>query len=227
MVGVLMAIGAFSELPAMLYGAALARRWGGRRALLLAYATLGLSFVGFALAWTPLLLLFTGALRGLGFGLFFICTVQAIDERVPEEWSASAQAVMNAAAWGLAPLLAGPLSGVLFDTYGIRAIYVVCTIIVVISTEPCFRDVSGVRSRRAVPPSTTDPEPTRQQMVVHRHCQWFGERRANRYCVQRGTEAKNPARSHRAYVLDHDVKLCYYCDDENHQGARNDVDDPF
>ena len=88
---------------------------------------------------------------GLGFGLFFICTVQAIDERVPEEWSASAQAVMNAAAWGLAPLLAGPLSGVLFDTYGIRAIYVVCTIIVVISTGALFsgRFWGALATRRA------------------------------------------------------------------------------
>ena len=133
MIGLLLGVAAFSELPAMHYGISIARRLGSRSALLIAFAALGLGLAGFALAWSPWHLLLVSVLRGFGFGVFFVGTVQSVDERVPPQWSGSVQAVLNAGVWGFAPLVAGPMSGVLYDAWGIKAVYVAATITVVLA----------------------------------------------------------------------------------------------
>jgi MFS transporter, PPP family, 3-phenylpropionic acid transporter len=133
LVGAIFAVAAFSELPTMRYGAAIARHLNGWRTLLLAYALLALAYAGYAFAATPSVLLVLALLRGMGFGLFFVSTVRIIDERVPEAWSATVQGLANASAWGLGPLLAGPLSGAIYDGFGPAAVFVACAVSVALA----------------------------------------------------------------------------------------------
>jgi MFS family permease len=121
--GLLFMITALMELPTMHYSDKLIRRLGGARTLLLAYLLGGLALLGHALAWTPWLLILAAALRGAGYGLFFITSVRLLDERVPEEWSSSVQGIMNAGALGLTPLLAIPIAGELYDQWGPSAVF--------------------------------------------------------------------------------------------------------
>ena len=128
LVGALFGISAFSELPAMRFATALARRLGAPATLLLTYSLLALNYLGFALAPTPLLLIPLTILKGVGFGIYFVNTVRLIDERTPPEWASTIQAVMNAGAAGLAPLVGSLLGGVLIDLFGPRAIYIACLV---------------------------------------------------------------------------------------------------
>jgi len=55
-----------------------------------------------------------------------VSTVRLVDERTPPEWAATVQAIMNAGAGGLAPLVASLLGGLIYDTLGPSAVYVAC-----------------------------------------------------------------------------------------------------
>jgi len=130
LVGALFGISAFSELPTMRYATALARRIGVPATLLLAYGLFEINYIGFALARDPLVLMPLTIIKGFGFGLYFTSTVRLVDERTPPEWASTVQALMNAGAGGLAPLLASLLGGAIYDALGPASIYVACTIAV-------------------------------------------------------------------------------------------------
>lgn len=129
LVGALFGISAFSELPAMRFASALARRLGAPAILLIAYSLIEINYAGFALAQAPWLLIPLTCLKGVGFGLYFVNTVRLIDERTPPEWASTIQAVMNAGAAGLAPLVASLAGGVLVDLFGPRSIYLACFVL--------------------------------------------------------------------------------------------------
>jgi PPP family 3-phenylpropionic acid transporter len=128
LIGMLMGVSALSEMPAMHYSGAISRRWHGATPLLLACGLLAVSYLGYLVAQSPWVLIVAGMFRGLGLGLFIISTIQLVNDRAPDEWSATLQAIVTAGMWGLAPLLAGPLSGVIYDTLGITVVFAACVV---------------------------------------------------------------------------------------------------
>lgn len=119
LIGAVLGVSAFSELPAMRYGGTIARRLGGPTTLLIAFALLAAGYAGMALA----------TLKGLGFALYFVSSVRLMDDRVPPELASTVQALNAAGAWGLAPLVANPLNGALYDALGVRAVFAGCTVL--------------------------------------------------------------------------------------------------
>jgi PPP family 3-phenylpropionic acid transporter len=123
LLGLLPGLAALTEISTMYYGGLVAQRLGGTRTLLLAYGLLGCAFLGYALASMPEMLLLFAVMKGLGFGLFFVTTVRLVVERAPDAWSSTAQAALIAAMFGLAPLIAGPLGGMVYDSLGPSAVF--------------------------------------------------------------------------------------------------------
>lgn len=121
--GLLTGFVAFSEVPVMFASDRLIARWGGLKTLLVAYSLLMLGFIGFMIAPSPSIMLLMAILRGLGFGLFLVSTVRLLDARAPDAWSTTVQALRDVATFGLAPLIAAPLAGVLFDAVGVQAVF--------------------------------------------------------------------------------------------------------
>jgi PPP family 3-phenylpropionic acid transporter len=130
LVGLMFGVTAFSELPAMHYSLAFIRRLGGPATLLLACSLLMLAFVGYTLAWQAWMLLVTAMIKGLGFGLFWVSTIRLTNERTPESWASTVQSILTASSFGLAPLLASPLSGELYDRFGPKAVFVCGSLLV-------------------------------------------------------------------------------------------------
>jgi MFS family permease len=62
-------------------------------------------------------------LRGFGFGIMLVSAVMIINTRAPRGFSSTYQGMLNAAGWGLAPLLGGPVSGWIFQTYGPQTLF--------------------------------------------------------------------------------------------------------
>lgn len=131
--GLFSAIMAFCEVPAMRNSDYLLRRLGGPRALILASGMSAVAAAGFAVAQGPTALLVANAGRGFGFGLFYVCAVRLVNDRVPEEWSSTAQAMLGAAMMGLAPLLSSPVGGWVYDTLGPVALFAGATFVVVLA----------------------------------------------------------------------------------------------
>ncbi|MEZ4592438.1 MAG: MFS transporter [Chloroflexota bacterium] len=117
-VGLLFGLSALAEVPVMRYSGAIIQKLQGPRALLLAMIVLFVAMLGHALAWSPLVLILTGLIRGVGYGLLFVVLVQLLNERAPEGWTSTAQSMFQAAFLGLAPLLTSTLNGRIYDLWG-------------------------------------------------------------------------------------------------------------
>lgn len=128
-VGLFFGIGALFELPAMQYSDKIARLFGRPRTLMMAYGLLILANLGKAWAPNAEVFLLFAVLKGLGFGLFFVTTVRLVDEQTPAVWSATAQGVLNAVLLGIAPLIANPLGGWIFDEFGGYWIFVIAALL--------------------------------------------------------------------------------------------------
>lgn len=130
LVGVLFALSALCELPTMRLADRMLGDHPGPAVLLLSYGLLTLAYLGYGLTAAPAPLLFFGALKGLGFGLFFIGTVRLVDARTPSEWSTTFQSlIMGAAAFGLGQLVASPLGGLLFDLVSPGSVFLACALL--------------------------------------------------------------------------------------------------
>jgi MFS family permease len=127
LVGLFSGVAALSEIPVMLWSERIMRRLGGPRTLLLAYALLGTAYLGLALITQPELLLGVALARGLGFGLLTPTTVRLIAGWAPPGRAATSQALLNSVLWGLAPLIAGPLAGAIYDVRGPGAVFLIAT----------------------------------------------------------------------------------------------------
>ncbi|MBN1286112.1 MAG: MFS transporter [Anaerolineae bacterium] len=123
-IGVISALSASLEVPAMRYSSAAVERFGGPKTLLIAYILLGVSLLCYGLTSNLPVLLVASLVRGIGSGLFVVSTVRLIDSRVPQEWSSTAQSMMYAASMGLAPLLASPVAGWVYDTLGSVTLFI-------------------------------------------------------------------------------------------------------
>lgn len=126
LVGLLFGVSALSELPSMRFAGAIARRIGAPAILLLSYGLMLTSYTGFALARDALVLIPLTIVKGCGFGLYFVSTVRMVDERTPPEWASTIQAIMNAGAGGLAPLVASLLGGLIYDALGPASVFAAC-----------------------------------------------------------------------------------------------------
>lgn len=123
LVGAIVGVSGVSEIITMQYGQKIAQRLKSMNALSLSLGMMGIAYVGYVLAISPWMLVPAAILRGLGFGLFFTNIVGLVNERAPDEWVTTAQSLRAVAMFGLAPLLAGPLGGLIHDLVSPSAIF--------------------------------------------------------------------------------------------------------
>jgi len=116
LVGGMIAVSAVAELPTMYFSVRLARRMTDTGTLLFSYVLMAVAFVGFALLRTPSLLPALSVVKGLGYGIWIPVTVRMITGRTAEEWASTAQSLITLCLFGAAPLVAGPLGGLLHDS---------------------------------------------------------------------------------------------------------------
>lgn len=109
-VGALFAISALSEFPAMRFEKRIAARIGDAGVLIVSSAMFAFSYLGYALAPSAAVMLAFAVVQGSAFGLFFVASVRTIDSRAGALLG-TMQSWRNGLAFGVAPLIAGPLGG--------------------------------------------------------------------------------------------------------------------
>jgi MFS transporter, PPP family, 3-phenylpropionic acid transporter len=147
MVGLVMGIPGMIEIPLMLTSGWIMRRIGGVKMLLIGYGLIGAGMLGSGLSTTPTMLLVFSLLKGPGFALFMVGTVVMID-RYAGEWAATIQSVNAAASFGLAPLIASPVAGLIYD--GISPAAVFLTAAGLIASAMAVMVVGTVMGRKVI-----------------------------------------------------------------------------
>lgn len=123
LVGSMFAVSALAELPTMLFSNRISDKITETGALVSAYAVMGLAFVGYALVSDPVLLVVLCGVKGLGYGVWLPATIRAVTRRTAEEWASTAQAMLTICLMGLAPLVAGPIGGLVHDAVSPGAVF--------------------------------------------------------------------------------------------------------
>ena len=123
LVGLTVGVAGISEIITMRYGQKIADRIRKTNALIVSIGLLGVAYIVYMIAGSPWMLLPAALLRGLGFGLFFTTIVWMVNERAPEEWVTTAQSFRTVAMFSVAPLLAGPLGGLVHDQVSPSAVF--------------------------------------------------------------------------------------------------------
>ncbi|MCP4400362.1 MAG: MFS transporter [bacterium] len=130
LIGLIFSMAGAGELPTMHYRNKIVGLLGGPKTFLLAYGLLLAAYLGYAAAWHPGLLLLTALVKGFGFGLFLANAIPFISSRIPENLSSTVQSLFSASLFGLAPLLAAPLGGEIYERFGPRAVFLCASLFV-------------------------------------------------------------------------------------------------
>ena len=162
LVGLIFCVSAFSELPVMHLRGKIAKRIGTPYTLLCALGCFLAAFGVYATAWRPEMLLIAAMIKGLGFGLFFSSVVQFITERVPHHIASTAQSVFTATMYGLAPLLAAPLAGELYDRFGVKTIFLVAGAAVFVAAAILFSSIMSGMFKQGISRHAVEPRRGRE-----------------------------------------------------------------
>lgn len=117
LIGAAWSLGALSELPVMLLGAALITRIGSLRMLAIAYFTYAIRWILYAAMPAPEWALGIALMNGITFGMLWIAGVAFANELAPPNLQATAQGLL-AATLSFTTMLGAPLAGFLFDSVG-------------------------------------------------------------------------------------------------------------
>jgi len=122
LMGRVSAIGAMAEVPLMLYSGRLIRRYGAPPIFALGMALMGVGWWQYSCLVDPDLAKWVQLLNGAGMGLLWPAGVTFVAQHAPAGRGATAQSLLSAVMFGIAPLLASQGAGWLFDAAGARTV---------------------------------------------------------------------------------------------------------
>jgi PPP family 3-phenylpropionic acid transporter len=120
LIGAVSAVGALVEVPFMLWGGRVIQRRGAPPVFAAGMGLFALGWGLYAVLESPLLAPAIQALNGAALGLLWPAGVTFVAQRAPAGQAATAQALLSAVMYGVAPLLAAQLAGAIYDLAGAR-----------------------------------------------------------------------------------------------------------
>jgi len=128
--GFALTIGTLAEVPVMIFGDRLLKRFGSegllKTALLITVVRLLLCFF----AGTPTAILLIQLTNGMTFPAFWIAGVSLADENAPPGLHTTAQGIFNVLVWGVGNAAGGFAGGPLLEMYGSKSLFLVSGIVV-------------------------------------------------------------------------------------------------
>lgn len=122
-IGFSWALAALSELPVMIFSAAIIRRIGADGLLKAAFVIFILRWLLYSVIDAPVWALLVQLLHGLSFAAFLVGSVTFVSERTPEGLSTTAQAILNTVTFCLASITGSMIGGYLYDTVGVTGLF--------------------------------------------------------------------------------------------------------
>ena len=125
LIGVIMSIQAFVEIPVMMAVPFLLRKYSSRRIILLGALILPLRWLLYFLIYQPGWILPIQLVHGLPVIAFFVVSVAFVDRLVDTKFRATGQALYSTVLMGIGSGLGVMIAGRVIDSYGIRQIWLV------------------------------------------------------------------------------------------------------
>ena len=122
LIGLAFGIQGLSELPVYLVAAAIMRRVGLTRTLVLAFLLMAARSLLYSFIAQPALAVALQLAHG-SFSLFLVASVEYVNRLVPSAWRATGQSLFWAAHMGAGAILGNTLAGYLYDQMGIQGMY--------------------------------------------------------------------------------------------------------
>jgi PPP family 3-phenylpropionic acid transporter len=122
LVGWMWAVGAISEIPVMVYGTRLLRKWGAKRLIALGFFFYGARLILYAVMPRPEWVLGINWLQGLSFGFYWVGAVNYVSQITPDHLRATGMSMLTSF-FSLASVTAGPLIGLAYDNLGSSRLY--------------------------------------------------------------------------------------------------------
>jgi len=130
--GLALTIGMIAEIPAMVFGNLLIRRFQAYGLLMLAMVLTGVRMLLFATTGSYILALVIQLLNGLTFPAMWLAGVSYADELAPSGLSATAQGLFAAMVFGIGAAAGGFICGPLLESLGGRGLFLVLGIVVLV-----------------------------------------------------------------------------------------------
>ena len=124
LIGFSWAVAATSEVPAMLFGSRLLRRFGAPRLLTIAFVFYALRMYGYGAIPSAPWVLAVSLIQGPSFGLYWVSAVTYATELTPADLRTTSQGLLSATI-SLASVIGAAMSGWLFDYVGSRGLFTV------------------------------------------------------------------------------------------------------
>jgi len=125
LIGAVSAVGAVVEAPFMLWGGRLIQKHGAPPVFAAGMGLFALGWGLYALLGSAILAPGIQALNGAALGLLWPAGVTFVARRAPAGQAATAQALLSAVMYGVAPLLASQAAGTIYDLAGARTVLAV------------------------------------------------------------------------------------------------------
>ena len=125
LMGAVSAVGALAEAPMMLLGGRMIRKRGAPLVFATGMGLFALSWGLYAILQVPTLALAIQVLTGAAMGLLWPAGVTYVAQRAPAGQAATAQSLLGAMMYGIAPLVAVQIAGSVFDGSGARMVLTV------------------------------------------------------------------------------------------------------
>ncbi|HEY1455507.1 MAG TPA: MFS transporter [Candidatus Dormibacteraeota bacterium] len=123
LIGAAAAFQAMTEIPTMAYTHVLTRRLGHRVLFVIGCAIYVVVFFSWAFVSDALAVALMKLAAGVGFALTYVATVLIADELTPSHLRATGQLLGKAAMFGVAPVVGTIGGGLIYGTYGSRAMF--------------------------------------------------------------------------------------------------------
>jgi PPP family 3-phenylpropionic acid transporter len=127
LVGLMWSVGAFSEIPVMLFGTRLLRRLGAKRMMATGFLFYGIRLLLYAVMPVPEWVLGINIMQGLSFGFYWLGGVNYVGQITPDHLRATGMSML-ASFYNIASVIAGPLIGSAFDSLGSSRLYLLAAV---------------------------------------------------------------------------------------------------
>lgn len=130
LVGAAAAFQALAEVPTMGYTHVLAKRFSHRSLFAIGCGIYIVTFIAWAFVTSAFVAAALKLALGVGFALTYVAQVVLADELAPPRLRATGQALVKAFAFGLAPIVGTFGGGLIYGTFGSRAMFLIGTVVV-------------------------------------------------------------------------------------------------